>query len=109
MRKKMPETEYRASRICRVLGNPTAYQIIKLLIAKRSHDIGSGMRPTDIAQELGLSLPLTSTTLRTLRNIDLARYDTKGNVKIYWIKEDALSEICTGLETLVGRLRHKQW
>ncbi len=109
MRKKMPETEYRASRICRVLGNPTAYQIVKFLIAKRSRGISSGMRPTDIAQELGLSLPLVSTTLGTLRNVDLVRYETKGNAKIYWLKEEAIAEICAGLETLVGRLRRKQW
>lgn len=99
----MPETEYRASRICRVLGNPTAYQIIKLLI------ISGKKQPAEIADELGLTLTLVSYTLRTLRNVDLVRYDINKNKKVYWLKEDALAEICDGLEAVVGRLRCKQW
>ncbi len=102
MRKKMPETEYRASRICRALGNPTAYQIIKLLIASGEK------RPAEIADELGLTPTLVSYTLRGLRNIDLVRYVTNENKKIYWLKEDAVAKICKALEALVGQLRQQQ-
>ena len=41
----MPETMYRASRCCRILGNPTAYLILRCLGAKRK-------TPGDISQEL---------------------------------------------------------
>ena len=100
MRRKMAETDYRASRICRVLGNPTAYQIIKTLL-------GTKKKPTEIAQELGLSLPNVSSTLRTLRNVDLVRYDTVWKEKIYWIKQKTLTEVCKTLETMIIQLRHK--
>ena len=52
----MPETQYRASRLCRVLGNPTAYLIITMLAKSRR-------TPTDLAEELRLSLKTTSETL----------------------------------------------
>lgn len=102
MRKKMPETEYRASRICRVLGNPTAYQVIKVLL-------GSKKTPSEIAKKLGLSLSLVSATLRILRNIDLLRYKTKGKEKIYWIKDDTVFTITRLLEKFVGKMRLKNW
>lgn len=102
MRKKMLETQYRASRICRVLGNPTAYQITKLLM-------GSKKKPGEIAEELGISLTLASATLRILRNIDLLRYETKGKGKIYWIKDKTIHKICSMLEEFVTRMRHKSW
>lgn len=102
MRRRMQETDYRASRVCRVLGNPTAYQILKLLHGKHK-------TPGDIAEEMGISVPLVSATLRTLRNIDIVRYETKGKEKIYWIKDDAIFEICNNLENFVNRMRQKNW
>ena len=102
MQKKMPETEYRASRICRILGNPTAYKIIKVLSKSKKS-------PSELAEEIGLSLPLVSFTLRTLRNIDLVRYDTKGNNKVYWLKNKSVSDICRALENLVSLMRQKNW
>lgn len=102
MHKKMLETEYRASRICRILGNPTAYKIIKLLLKSKK-------TPSELSEKIGLSLPLVSLTLRTLRNINLVRYDTRGNEKIYWIKDETVSDICRSLERLVTRMRHKNY
>jgi DNA-binding transcriptional ArsR family regulator len=102
MRKKMPETQYRASRLCRVLGNPTAYQIIKALS-------GSKRKPREIAAELGLSLALVSQTLRIMRNVDIVRYKTEGKEKIYWIKDSSMYRICKALERFVARMRHKSW
>lgn len=98
----MPETEYRASRICRVLGNPTAYQIIKMLFGTRK-------KPSEIADELGISLTLASATLRVLRNIDLVRYETKGKEKIYWLKDSTILEICDRLEKFIAQMREKRW
>lgn len=102
MRKKMPETEYRASRVCRVLGNPTAYQIVKLLLGRK-------LTPGEIAKEMGISEALVSVTLRILRNIDIVRYETKGKEKIYWIKDDLIDGICNILEKFVTKMREKNW
>jgi DNA-binding transcriptional ArsR family regulator len=102
MRKEMPETDYRASRVCRVLGNPTAYQIVKSLIGKKK-------TPGEIADELRISIPLVSTTLRILRNVDVVRYETKGKEKVYWIKDDLILEICDMLEKFVARMRQKAY
>jgi len=98
----MPETDYRASRLCRVLGNPTAYQIVKFLIGKKK-------TPSEIAYELGISTPLVSATLRILRNVDVVRYDTKWKEKIYWIKDDLILKICDMLEEFVTRMRQKAY
>jgi hypothetical protein len=54
-------------------------------------------------------VPLVSSTLRILRNIDLVRYDTKGNEKVYWLKDRTVAEICLVLEKVVTRMRHKKW
>ena len=94
----MQERDYRQSRICRLLGNPTAYRILALL------QDGSRVRPSAIANRLGISLPLASLTLRTLRNADLVRYLRKGEAAEYWIKYPAEIRIVTnGLRKLVDR------
>jgi len=98
----MPETDYRASRLCRVLGNPTAYQIVKFLMKKRK-------TPSEIANEIGISNTLASATLRILRNVDVVRYETKGKEKVYWIKDDVILEICDMLEKFVARMRQKAY
>lgn len=98
----MSETQYRASRVCRILGNPTAYQILTVL-----H--GSRRTPSEVAREMRISLPLASATLRILRNIDVVRYETKGKEKIYWIKDETILEICVKLEKFVSRMRLKNW
>lgn len=96
----MYETDYRASRMCRVLGNPTAYQIIKLLL-KKEHT------PGELSRALGIDLTTISSTLRLLRNIDLIRYETRGRDKLYRIKDNTISRICMFLEKLVEHTRTK--
>lgn len=44
-RKRMPEKDYRASRGARVLGNPTAYQIMKTL------SLTKPLTPTELAKK----------------------------------------------------------
>ncbi len=102
MRRKMPETEYRASRVCRILGNPTAYQVIKSLC-------GSIKSPTEIAKELGLSLQTISDVLSKLRNIDLVRYEVKADRRVYWLKDPTIVNICIDLEDFVKKMRVKEW
>jgi len=98
----MPETQYRGSRFCRVLGNPTAYQILRSLVKKPA-------TPSTLRAEIGLSLQTISDTLRTLRNIDVVRYDTIDKNKIYYLKDKTLMPIVDSIERFVRRMRVKQW
>jgi len=102
MRRKVPETDYRASRICRVLGNPTAYQIIKLLSKQAK-------RPMELASELGVSIQTVSDALGKLRNIDLVRYEVKADGRKYWLKHRAIIKILMMLERLVQYIRFQTW
>ncbi|MEW6686463.1 MAG: helix-turn-helix domain-containing protein [Candidatus Edwardsbacteria bacterium] len=101
-RKKIGETHYRASRLCRVLGNPTAYMIL-ITLAERK------MTPSQISKRLGVSLATISDTLRSLRQIDLVRYEAKRECKLYWIKDPIVLEIVRRLEAFVKRMRDKRW
>ncbi len=101
MRRKMPETEYRGSRLCRILGNPTAYQIIKLLMRNKAS-------VSELTDRIGLSLQTISDTLKNLRNVDLVRYETVDKRKIYFLKDDSLSTLIKGIEIFVQRMRVKK-
>jgi DNA-binding transcriptional ArsR family regulator len=101
-KRRVPEIDYRSSRICRVLGNPTAYQIVKLLMR-------GGRTPSAVAAKLKLSVTTVSTVLRHLREIDLVRYENLREGKIYSIKDDAVETILGELETLVKRLRNREY
>ncbi len=76
----MRESQYRESRICRVLGNPVVYAIILLLEEQ------GPMSPSDIAKSVRRRLQTVSGHLATLRGVDLVRYDRKGGKTRYWIK-----------------------
>lgn len=102
-RKPMPEKEYRASRVCRVLGNPTAYQIMKLLINREK------ITPSEIAKELGLTIANVSKTLRSLRQIDLVRYDTERYLKRYYIKDEIILDVLSTLEKYVEKIKLKKF
>lgn len=98
----MPETEYRASRVCRILGNPTAYQVIKSLFKCEK-------TPSQLAHEIGVSVATISDVLRNLRNIDVVRYEVKTNERVYWIKKPVVVEILLKLERFVETIRVQQW
>ncbi len=98
----MPETEYRASRVCRMLGNPTAYQVIKSLFKRAK-------TPSQLAQEIGVSVSTISDVLRNLRNVDLIRYEVKTHERVYWIKRPLVVDILANLEKLVEKVRLQQW
>jgi len=98
MERKMPENEYRASRLCRILGNPTAYQVIKSLFKGKKS-------PTELSEEVGVALTTISDVLRNLRNIDLVRYEVKAEKRIYWLKDPIIIEIILGLERFVKKIR----
>lgn len=102
MRKSISELHYRCSRICRVLGNPTAYETLQLLYRKK-------MRPTELAHKLGLSLQTMSAVLRSLRQLDLVRYITEKQGKRYFIKDKAILQVFKTLEHLVMSIRTREY
>ncbi|UCC10936.1 MAG: winged helix-turn-helix transcriptional regulator [candidate division WOR-3 bacterium] len=102
MRRKIPELHYRSSRICRVLGNPTAYETLKLLHRRKMH-------PSELAQKLGLSLQTISAVLRQLRQLDLVRYVTEQRGKRYFIKDETIIDVMKNIEHLVSRIRSKEY
>ncbi len=94
----MRERDYRQSRVCRLLGNPTAYRVLVLL------QDGTRLQPRKIAGTLSISPSLASHTLRVLRNADLVRYQRRGEAADYWIKYPAETRIImNGLRRLVDR------
>jgi len=102
VRRKVPELYYRSSRICRVLGNPTAYQILKTIARGEKN-------PSHIAQELKLSLPTVSATLRHLRQLDLVRYENLKDGKIYFIKDNTIISIMKQIEQLITRIKTRDY
>ena len=102
MRKEMPETECRASRRYRILGNPTAYQIIKSLFK-------GTRKSSDFADEVGLSIQTISIVLAKLRNVVLVRHEDKINERIYWLKHRALIRILLSLGKLVRYILVQKW
>ena len=99
-KQKMPETMYRASRYCRVLGNPTAYLILRYLGDTRR-------TPGEISQELCIGMTTISATLRHLRQVNLVRYETRGNSRDYWIKDTAVIGLLDAAELLANKMRQK--
>lgn len=98
----MSETQYRASRFCRVLGNPTAYQILRILSQGKS-------TPSELANQIGLSRKTISDTLRNLRQVDLVRYDTVKKNKVYFLKDNLIKKILIFLEDYADKMRFKKW
>lgn len=95
MKKRIPETRYRASRICRALGNPTAYEVLTLLAGQRR-------TPEELASMIGVNVATVSQVLRVLRNLDLVRYEVKWRHHEYWIKANAAKTVMKDLEKLVA-------
>ena len=97
----MPETMYRASRCCRILGNPTAYLLLKSLGTSRK-------TPTDLSKECRVSIQTVSRILKDLRLIEAVRYETAAGSKMYWIKDQEILSILDSLETWVERERMRK-
>ena len=76
----MDETEYRESRLCRLLGNPVIYQLVVFL------DHGGATTPSNLAKLAGRSVQTVSGHLAKLRAADIVRYDSAGREVRYWLK-----------------------
>ena len=62
------------------------------------------MNPTQIAGEMKLSIPTISAALRSLRQLDLVRYETDERGKKYSIKEPQIKVVMRKLESLVNSI-----
>jgi len=100
-KKKISEHRYRASRICRTLGNPTAYEAVHLLArGKRT--------PAELAHLLGVSIPTVSHVLRALRDLDLVRYEVTWRKHTYWLKTSDMRKVMTELEKMIIAIMQMQ-
>lgn len=100
-KQNMPETMYRAARCCRVLGNPTAYLILRCLGHKRK-------MPSTMSEALHVPLTTISMTLRHLRQMDLVRCETQGRHKEYWIKDSKVLRLLDTVEAWVESVREQR-
>jgi predicted transcriptional regulator len=92
----MDETEYRESRLCRLLGNPVIYQLVVLL------DQGGPTTPSNLAKLAGRSVQTVSGHLAKLRALDVVRYDSAGKEVRYWLKHHGETRaLLKALETVV--------
>jgi predicted transcriptional regulator len=82
----MKESNYRESRICRLLGNPVVYQLVVLLNSR------GALTPSKLAKFTGRSVQTVSEHLGKLRAADVVRYDSKGREVRYWLKHKRESE-----------------
>jgi DNA-binding transcriptional ArsR family regulator len=64
----MDETEYRESRLCRLLGNPIIYRLVVLL------ETGGPTTPSKLAKLTERSVQTVSSHLAKLRAADMVRY-----------------------------------
>jgi DNA-binding transcriptional ArsR family regulator len=95
----MAETPYRASQLCRVLGNPKAYQILQVL---RTEEIAT---PSQLASRLHRSVSTVSSHLRSLREVHLVRYTRAGREAVYRLKCRNVARTMARLERLVLEAR----
>jgi len=96
------ESRYRESRVCRVLGNPVVYTLVRLLGER------GPVSPSTLAAAVHRRLQTVSGHLATLRAADLVRYERRGGRTRYWLKHPAETRrILAALRALVqaaGRL-----
>ena len=99
-KKRMPETMYRVSRYFRVLGNPTAYLILRSLGKKQKS-------PTELSEQLDIPITTISSTLRHLREVNLVRYETRSRCKVYMLKDRDVLDLLGRGEALADKMRNK--
>jgi len=92
---EMSEREYRASRLCRVLGNPKVYKVLKILKEKKVVPFSK------LVRILKRSKSTVSIYLQNLKNLDLVSYRRKKGETTYWIKSVKLNNVLEMLEDYV--------
>jgi predicted transcriptional regulator len=92
----------RASQVCRILGNPLAYRIVRRLV-------GARLRPMELARELRASPTSIVNQLKHLKIAGVVRYRSTGvrrggRCVEYWLADPSLGRCVEGLERCLGRL-----
>lgn len=76
----MEEGSYRQSRFCRLLGNPVAFAVVRLLAENKE------LSPSEIARAVGRSVQRVSTVLGAARLGEVVRYESDGKRNLYRLK-----------------------
>ncbi|MCU0723527.1 MAG: ArsR family transcriptional regulator [Planctomycetes bacterium] len=98
----MRETPYRASRILKSLGNPKAYSLVRLLLEEGVLNV------TEMCAALKRSQVAVSKVLRSLRELDLVRYQKEKQFTVYTVKDpSATKRLCLAAEALAERIRRQ--
>jgi Mn-dependent DtxR family transcriptional regulator len=69
-----------------VLANPIAYEMLHILKKGKK-------TPGELAEILGVNVATVSTMLKSLRQLDLVRYEVKFRERVYWIKEETINSV----------------
>jgi DNA-binding transcriptional ArsR family regulator len=90
------ESDYRQSRLCRLLGNPIAFAVVQTLAETKE------MSPGEIAKAVGRSVSRVSHVLAALRLAEVVRYETDGRRATYRLKHPRETrQILAGLSEFI--------
>ena len=78
--KPMKEILYRESRVAKVLGEPSKYAIVTLLMRARSLNV------SEISKMLKRAESTISHHLALLKSLEIVRYEVRSGAVYYWIK-----------------------
>ncbi len=99
---KIVEKRFRGSIICRVLGYPISYGIVKLLFKNGKMELG------EISKHVGRSKQAVCSQLTKLRLVNIVRYEKKGNATAYWIKyPKETKQLLEACEVMVERMSRR--
>ncbi|HXX94518.1 MAG TPA: ArsR family transcriptional regulator [Planctomycetota bacterium] len=93
----------RTSQFCRILGNPLAYRIVRLLEGRRR-------RPMELAKLLGVSATAVVNQLKHLKIAGVVRYHSSGVRRAgrkveYWLADQELGRCVDDLERCLKGIR----
>ncbi len=95
---KISEKKYRGSVLCRILGYPITYAIVKMLLEK------GPMNLEEITALVEISKPGVVAHLRKLKITNIIRYEKRWPKTYYWIKyPKEVRAVLKTIDTLVTR------
>lgn len=96
---KIVEKKYRGSVLCRILGYPITYAIVKILLER------GPMNLEEIAALVRISKPGVVVHLRKLKIANMIRYEKRWPKTYYWIKyPNEVRAVLKAIDTLVTRM-----
>lgn len=99
---RIVEKKFRGSIICRVLGYPISYGIVKLLLEK------GRMSLEEISSQVQRSKAAVCFQLTKLRLANIVRYERKGKKTLYWVKyPEEVKRIFKSCDSLVTRISRR--